>query len=115
MIARIIHFAELKRNKLSTRLCWRMSGMWMYEQAIKKVASLIVVTLGALYLMSSAANAVVDYSDNKSATKIKQQQSEIAELKKIVAACLGDSKIGGTILIGDEWFFCGLTSIGKFK
>lgn len=64
-----------------------------------------------LYLMSSAANAFQESADNRSAAKISNQTAEIVELRKIVAACLGEKE--GALVIGGEHFLCKATSIGE--
>lgn len=63
--------------------------------------------VGVLYLLSDYANA--------SASDEKAKQAEyVAGLEKIVAACLSDST-GKPVMIGDEWFLCGIVPIGRIK
>ena len=109
---RLIHFFELRARHLPVRLCWKMSGLFLYEAQIKRLFSLLICTVAVLYLMSSTANAITTAASNQSAAKISSQQAEIEMLRKIVASCVSDK--GGAIQIGDEWFYCGINSLGKF-
>lgn len=113
MIARIIHYHHLKRNNLPHRLAWSMSGLrWHAHKVIRAMAFLLCV-VGVFYLISSEANSAQAVADNRVAAKVTQQASEIEMLRSIVAACLKDNT-GGALKIGDDWYLCGITQIGRW-
>lgn len=114
MIARIVHYHTLRRNRLPHRLAWTMSGLRFRSDKLIEWASVAIVVACCLFLLSESANSAATATDNRAAAKINQQAGEIAELRKIVAACLSDST-GKPVVIGGEWFLCGITSIGTFK
>lgn len=114
MIARIIHYHQLKRNNLPHRLAWSMSGLKFHAHKVINLVAFIFCALGILWLISAEANSAQAVADNRVAAKLSQQASEIDELRKIVAACLKDNT-GGALKIGDDWYLCGITQIGQWK
>ena len=102
MITRLVHYTELRRNHLPHSLAWRMSGMKFHMPRIAYWISTALVVACCLYLISEPANSSPEFN---------AKDQEIAELRKIVAACLGDKE--GVLTIGDEIFFCKATSIGE--
>lgn len=102
MIARLVHYTELRRNHLPHSLAWAMSGLKFQINRLAFWISTALVIGCCLYLISEPAN---------SAPEFNAKDQEIAELRKIVATCLGDKE--GVLTIGDEIFFCKATSIGE--
>lgn len=102
--SRFIHYHELRERKLGRRLAASMSGIDFYFGQVKAVAFWLVFLGCVLYLLSDKANAIGEAADNRVATKLSNQASEIDALRKIVAACLGDRE--GAIFIGGELHLC---------
>ena len=113
MIARIIHYHHLKRNRLPHRLAWAMSGLKFHAHKVINLVAFLLCFAGVLFLMSSQANSSQAIADNRVAAKVSQQAGEIEELRRILAKCLtkGDSPLW----IGDELFFCGISATGITK
>ena len=113
MIARIIHYHHLKRNRLPHRLAWAMSGLKFHAHKVINLVAFLLCCAGVLFLMSSQANSSQAIADNRVAAKVSQQAGEIEELRRILAKCLtkGDSPLW----IGDELFFCGISATGITK
>lgn len=110
MIARIIHYHHLKRNRIPHRLAWAMSGLKFHTHKVIRAMAFLLCVAGVLFLMSSQANSSQAVADNRVAAKVTAQASEIDELRRILAKCLtkGDSPLW----IGEELFFCGLSATG---
>ena len=110
MIARIIHYHHLKRNRLPHRLAWAMSGLKFHAHKVIRAMAFLLCVVGVLYLLSAEANSANTAADNRVAAKVTAQAGEIEELRRILAKCLtkGDSPLW----IGEELFFCGLSATG---
>lgn len=110
MIARIIHYHHLKRNRLPHRLAWAMSGLKFHAHKVINLVAFIFCALGIIWLLSAEANSAQAVADNRVSAKVTAQESEIDELRRILAKCLtkGDSPLW----IGDELFFCGISATG---
>lgn len=113
MIARIIHYHHLKRNRLPHRLAWAMSGLKFHAHKVIRAMAFLLCVAGVLFLLSVEANSAQAVADNRVAAKVSQQAGEIEELRQIVAACLKDNT-GGALKIGDDWYLCGITQIGRW-
>lgn len=111
---RLIHFWQLRRNRLSISSCWRMSGMPYIAKKAADIAAFVVLVGGFLYLTSEHANSSGVAASNQSAATIQQQAEVIAGMSKILDACLSDST-GKPVRIGDEWFLCGIQPIGRYR
>lgn len=86
------------------RRAWEISGMNEIGDRSVGIVCWIVVIAGALFLLSEQANALQESADNRAAAKVTAQAGEIEELRKIVAACLGDRE--GALFIGGELHLC---------
>ena len=111
---RIFHFFGLLRKRLPISRCWQISGMPYLAKKAADIAAFVVLVGGFLYLTSEHANSNSVATSNQAAATIRQQQEVIAGMSKILDACLSDST-GKPLLIGDEWFLCGIQPIGKYK
>lgn len=110
-MTRIIHFWQLRKNRLPISACWRMSGMRNIAKKAADIAAFFVVGLGCLYLMSEQANSASAAADNKGAATIRQQQEVIAGMSKIIDACLSDAT-GRPVTINGRVFLCGIVDTG---
>lgn len=110
MIARLIHYHQLKRNRLPHRLAWSMSGLKFHAHKVINLVAFIFCALGVLWLISSEANSAQAVADNRVAAKVTAQASEIDELRRILAKCL--SKGDNAIWLANELHFCGLSATG---
>ena len=111
---RVFHFFGLLRKRLPISRCWQISGMPYIAKKAADIAAFVVLVGGFLYLTSEHANSSGVAASNQSAATIQQQAEVIAGMSKILDACLSDST-GKPLLIGDEWFLCGIQPIGKYK
>lgn len=109
MIARLRHFNQLRRLRISLVLAWSMSGMAYHFNLLTRWAVIAVTVAATLFLMSDVANSASDHK----ATKISEQSAEINQLRTILAKCLspGDN----AIWIGEELAYCGLAMTGVRK
>jgi len=113
MIGRIIHYHHLKRNRLPHRLAWAMSGLKFHAHKVIRAMAFLLCVVGVLFLMSDFANAAKSAESMNNYSKINQQELEIKELRKIVETCLKGN--ASPIWIGNELFFCGISTSGILK
>lgn len=109
-MSRLIHFMELRRNRLSLSMASSMSGMDRYFGRVLHILGWIVCIASILYLLSDQANAIGSAADNRTAAKLHEQATYIKALETILSKCLspGDN----AITIGGEVAFCGLAMTG---
>lgn len=106
-------FIRLRRMGIAPRIAAEMSGLPRTIRAVSKWLLVLVIVTIAWLAASSSAEAIQSDADNRVASKIANQAGEINELRKIVAACLGDK--AGALIIGGEYFLCRAVSIGERK
>jgi len=87
-----------------------MSGLKFHAHKVINLVAFIFCALGIIWLLSAEANSAQAVADNRVSAKVTAQESEIDELRRILAKCLtkGDSPLW----IGDELFFCGISATG---
>ena len=90
----------LRLRRMGLRNAWQLSGMPEFTMSVLKYAGAVALAFGLWLLTGHRVDAAVANKD-----------AEIVELRKIVAACVGDKY--GTLKIGDEWFICGIDPIGR--
>jgi drug/metabolite transporter (DMT)-like permease len=112
MIARIVHYHALRRNRLPHKLAWTMSGLRWVALRLRGWAALIIVAAGCLFLMSSAANSAQESTNARVAAAVSDQAAYVAGLERIVAACLSDAT-GKPITIGGRVFLCSIYDTGE--
>lgn len=103
----ISDYFRLRASGLSMKNSARCAGIDVSEMISNLVVFLSFVAI-VLYLISDIANAV-EPDQHK---LISEQHQYISALERTLSKCLGDKE--QAIKIGDEWFLCGATSIGKY-
>lgn len=102
-------------RKLGVKNAWELAGMDDVLDVIKHYATIILICICVILLLSEQANAINEAADNKAAARIKKKDEYIAALESILSKCVSDSSAGNPIKIGDEWFLCGIQPLGKFS
>lgn len=100
-------YLRLRAAGVSPKTSAECAGLDVITMLRNVAAGAIIVVL-SLYLISERANAV----EPDARKVIAEQRAYIAALEQTLAKCLGDKE--QAIKIGDEWFLCGATSIGKY-
>lgn len=110
----IKHYMEMRQVGLGVIKSIQMANLQRAIKATAKVLGYILFFSACMYLMSDAANARNESEMLGAAEKIKAQQLEIIELRKIAATCLNEHQ-EGHIQIGDTHYLCSIVSIGEYK
>lgn len=108
MLTRIRLYREYRRQGL--RRAWSMAGMWLVTWSAIQYLAVVAAAVTFWALASQQVQAVNEAADNRVAAKLTLQEAEIHELRKIVAACLGDRD--GVVWIGDRQHLCGIAETG---
>lgn len=108
MIRAVRLYREYSRQGL--RSAWSLAGMWQVTWSATKYAAVVAAAITFWALASQQVQAVNEAADNRVAAKLSTQEAEIQELRKIVAACMGDRD--GVIWIGNRQHLCGIAETG---
>lgn len=110
----IRHYIEMRQVGLGVIKAVQMANLQRAIKATAMALGYILFFSACLYLMSNAAIARNASEMLGAAQKIKAQQLEIVELRKIAATCLNEHH-EGHIQIGDTHYLCSIIKIGEFK
>lgn len=110
----IKHYIEMRQIGFGVIKSIQMANLQRAIKATAKALGFVFFFAACMYLMSDVANARNEIEMLGAAEKIKAQQLEIIELRKIAATCLNEHK-EGLIQIGDTHYLCSIVSIGEYK
>jgi hypothetical protein len=86
---------------------WSWSG---YSAYLKQAVMFLLVVVSLLYAGSDFANAL----ENRYKDDISSKDTEIIELRSLLATCLTENSAGQLLKIGDDYFLCGISPLGSF-
>lgn len=102
MIRRLRLYREYRRQGL--RQAWHYAGMGPVAWSVAKYAAIVASAVAIAVALSRQAEAIQDAADNRVAAKVSNQAGEIEELRRLLAACLGNRE--GALWIGGELHLC---------
>lgn len=102
MLTRLRLYREYRRQGL--RRAWSYAGMSPVAWSVAKYVAAGALSIAAAVLASHQAEAINLAADNRVAAKVATQAGEIEQLRRLLAACLGDKE--GAIFIGGELHLC---------
>lgn len=101
----------LRLRRVGLRNAWHLSGMPAFTMTVLKYLGIVAVAVALWLFNAQQVTAAGVAADQRVAVQLAGQTAEIEQLRAIVAACVGEKF--GTLKIGDEWFICGINSIGR--
>lgn len=90
----------LRLRRMGLRNAWSLAGMPAFTMSVLKYLAIVALAVALWWFNAKSVEAATEL-----------QVDEIEQLRAIVAACVGEKF--GTLKIGDEWFICGINSIGR--
>lgn len=102
MIPHLRNYLVYRKHGL--RLAWRIAGMNEIALGVARFLSIVALALVLAFALSRKAEAINVAADQRVAVDIAILQAENAELKALLARCLGDME--GVLIIGGRTHLC---------
>lgn len=102
MIHQLRNYLVYRKHGL--RLAWRISGMNEIAWGVARCLSIVALAVALACALSRKAEAINVAADQRVAVDMAILQAENAELKTLLARCLGDRE--GVLIIGGRTHLC---------